>query len=231
MFNKKTISSWKAGCVKLIVILLGDQATWKFKKGLKSNELQHQKVLHFTRKCVIFVDTKWFYGGSEASVVFNLTTWHHIFLDGLYGNIYHQYTPNVSVYTTHGFPWIRGYLMEKTSGEDKTYKTWLKKRLKKYERSLKAILPIFPSEWFQLGLSENRVYSQWNSHLIGIMIINQWVYGYAIFRHTQLLNRGFWRCWAARFSVSVLQHGRWNAPVLSLLITVEMWDATDFMGI
>ena len=27
----------------------------------------------------------------------------------------------------------------------------------------------------QVGLSENRVYSQWNSHLIGIMIINQWV--------------------------------------------------------
>ena len=25
-------------------------------------------------------------------------------------------------------------------------------------------------QWFQLGLSENRVYSQWNSHLIGIMI-------------------------------------------------------------
>ena len=27
----------------------------------------------------------------------------------------------------------------------------------------------------QMGLSENRVYSQWNSHLIGIMIINHWV--------------------------------------------------------
>ena len=26
------------------------------------------------------------------------------------------------------------------------------------------------SGWFQMGLSENRVYSQWNSHLIGIMI-------------------------------------------------------------
>ena len=26
-----------------------------------------------------------------------------------------------------------------------------------------------------LGLSENRVYSQWNSHLVGIMIINHWV--------------------------------------------------------
>ena len=25
------------------------------------------------------------------------------------------------------------------------------------------------------GLSENRVYSQWNSHLMGIMIINHWV--------------------------------------------------------
>ena len=28
---------------------------------------------------------------------------------------------------------------------------------------------------FHMGLSENRVYSQWNSHLIGIMIINHWV--------------------------------------------------------
>ena len=37
------------------------------------------------------------------------------------------------------------------------------------------------------GLSENRVYSQWNSHLIGIMIINQWVYGYTIFRHTHMM--------------------------------------------
>ena len=26
-----------------------------------------------------------------------------------------------------------------------------------------------------MGMSENRVYSQWNSHLIGIMIINHWV--------------------------------------------------------
>ena len=26
-----------------------------------------------------------------------------------------------------------------------------------------------------MGLSENRVYSQWNSHLVGIMIINHWV--------------------------------------------------------
>ena len=26
-----------------------------------------------------------------------------------------------------------------------------------------------------MGLSENRVYSQWNSHLIGIMIIDHWV--------------------------------------------------------
>ena len=40
-----------------------------------------------------------------------------------------------------------------------------------------------------MGLSENRVYSQWNSHLIGIMIINQWVYGYTIFRHTHVKSR------------------------------------------
>ena len=37
-----------------------------------------------------------------------------------------------------------------------------------------------------VGLSENRVYSPWNSHLIGIMIIDQWVYGYTIFRHTHV---------------------------------------------
>ena len=29
--------------------------------------------------------------------------------------------------------------------------------------------------WTYLGLSENRVYSQWNSHSIGIMIIHHWV--------------------------------------------------------
>ena len=38
--------------------------------------------------------------------------------------------------------------------------TWLK-HVKKHEKNM--------------GLSENRVYSQWNSHLIGIMIINHWV--------------------------------------------------------
>ena len=31
------------------------------------------------------------------------------------------------------------------------------------------------SQFCHLGLSENKVYSQWNSHLIGIMIINRWV--------------------------------------------------------
>ena len=36
-----------------------------------------------------------------------------------------------------------------------------------------------------MGLSENRVYSQWNSHLIGIMIINHWVqWVHDIFRQT-----------------------------------------------
>ena len=30
---------------------------------------------------------------------------------------------------------------------------------------------VCPTKWY-LGLSENRVYSQWNSHLIGIIIIN-----------------------------------------------------------
>ena len=37
-----------------------------------------------------------------------------------------------------------------------------------------------------MSLSENRVYSQWNSHLIGIMIINHWVWGYTIFRQTHM---------------------------------------------
>ena len=43
-------------------------------------------------------------------------------------------------------------------------------------------IPIFDCSQFQffvlqiyMGLSENRVYSQWNSHLIGIMIINHWL--------------------------------------------------------
>ena len=37
-----------------------------------------------------------------------------------------------------------------------------------------------------MGMSENGVYSQWNSHLVGIMIINHWVIGYTIFRQTQM---------------------------------------------
>ena len=37
-----------------------------------------------------------------------------------------------------------------------------------------------------LGLSENRVYSQWNSHLIGIMIINHWVWGFSLFSDTPI---------------------------------------------
>ena len=45
----------------------------------------------------------------------------------------------------------------------------------------------FLKMWFYLALSENRVYSQWNSHLIGIMIINHWVSGYTIVRHSHLL--------------------------------------------
>ena len=28
---------------------------------------------------------------------------------------------------------------------------------------------------FHMGMFENRVYSQWNSHLVGTMIINHWV--------------------------------------------------------
>ena len=35
---------------------------------------------------------------------------------------------------------------------------------------------------WHMGLSENRVYSQWNSHLIGIMIINHWVIGVHYFQ-------------------------------------------------
>ena len=35
--------------------------------------------------------------------------------------------------------------------------------------------PVYDRFQPNLGLSENRVYSQTNSHLIGIMIINHWV--------------------------------------------------------
>ena len=53
-----------------------------------------------------------------------------------------------------------------------------------------------PSVWFVLFCSYGFVwkcwvYSQWNSHLIGIMIINHWVQGYTIFRHTHICSI----CW------------------------------------
>ena len=38
-----------------------------------------------------------------------------------------------------------------------------------------------------MGLSENRVYSQWNSHLIGILIINHWVKRGTLFSDTPRL--------------------------------------------
>ena len=56
--------------------------------------------------------------------------------------------------------------------------------------------PIYCKSWETskssklLGLSENRVYSQWNSYLIGIMIINHWVWGYTTFSDTP-----YWSCW------------------------------------
>ena len=55
-----------------------------------------------------------------------------------------------------------------------------------------------------MGLSENRVYSQWNNHLIGIMIINHWVQGDTIFRHTHILKKhSKWKfvCWTAAGSL------------------------------
>ena len=40
-------------------------------------------------------------------------------------------------------------------------------------------------------MSENVLYPQWNSHLIGIMIINHWVLGYTIFRQTHMDDNGW----------------------------------------
>ena len=46
--------------------------------------------------------------------------------------------------------------------------------------------PNMPCCVIQMGMSENGVYPQWNSHLVGIMIMNHWVQGYTIFRQTQM---------------------------------------------
>ena len=43
----------------------------------------------------------------------------------------------------------------------------------------------------QMGLSENRLYSQWNSHLVGIMIINHWENGVHYFQtHPNAFRKG-----------------------------------------
>ena len=57
-----------------------------------------------------------------------------------------------------------------------------------FHQSYNMEMPLYNKEhlWYYMGLSENRVYSQWNSHLIGIMIINHWVQGYTIFRQTHM---------------------------------------------
>ena len=45
---------------------------------------------------------------------------------------------------------------------------------------------LIPMRCLDMGMSENGVYPQWNSNLVGIMIINHWVYGYTIFRHSHM---------------------------------------------
>ena len=47
----------------------------------------------------------------------------------------------------------------------------------------------------QLGMSENGVYPQWNSHLVGVMISKTIVYNgvHDIFRQTQLLVTSVWQ--------------------------------------
>ena len=71
-----------------------------------------------------------------------------------------------------------------------------------------------------LGLSENRVYSQWNSHLIGIMIINH--YGYTIFRHTHLTSRVTDVAWTNGPPVWVLDRSiqKW---VVSVSVILKVW--------
>ena len=48
-----------------------------------------------------------------------------------------------------------------------------------------------------MDMSENGVYPQWNSYLVGIMIINHWVQGYTIFRQTHIWKLHWFYGWAA----------------------------------
>ena len=55
-------------------------------------------------------------------------------------------------------------------------------------------------KWGHLGLSENRVYSQWNSHLIGIMISKTIGFRGTVFSDTPMLKSpwsplSYWRCY------------------------------------
>ena len=62
----------------------------------------------------------------------------------------------------HGFSWSSHFSAHVATN------LWLLKQ--------KSTIAVHWGLWpTHMGLSENRVYSQWNSHLIGIMIINHWV--------------------------------------------------------
>ena len=72
----------------------------------------------------------------------------------------------------------------------------------------------------QMGLSENRVYSQWNSHLIGIMIRQTIGYNgvHNIFRHTQILGSiVLWRPLSRGDETNEL-----------LFFCAELWDPKKF---
>ena len=64
------------------------------------------------------------------------------------------------------------------------------------------------------------------SHLIGIMIINHWVYGYTIFRHTQMLIFHVGRVDGfAKFS-----HGGFPGPLAKTLDMRDFVDSFDITG-
>ena len=64
----------------------------------------------------------------------------------------------------------------------------LKKELSEAEKSVHISCHRFHLDGYDMGLSENRVYSQWNSHFIGIMISKTIGYNgvFPIFRHTHM---------------------------------------------
>ena len=57
-----------------------------------------------------------------------------------------------------------------------------------------------------MGLSENRVYSQWNSHLIGFLIINHWVKRGTLFSDKPTSSPH--SCWELLISQFALPHPR-----------------------